>query len=100
FEAFCVPFFVPGKEVEQVAVGEGAQGLGAAAVGLQAVAGEDARLLQAVEGSQGDAVAAVELVGSVQQLGVELGVRAGGLGLRQRIGAFSFMNSHRCLSVR
>jgi hypothetical protein len=93
-KAFCVALFVPGKQVEQVAVRQGAEGLRARSVRAQAVAGKDAGFLQAFESIQGDAIAPVQLMENVKHFRFELGVRSKALRLRQRIGAYSFMNSH------
>jgi hypothetical protein len=129
-EALGFLVFASGKEAEQVAVGQGAEFLGAVAIAVQAVVGEDARLVQAVlllqliESGQDDAKAAVHVTQGLKHLGFQLrvfllwvfylrvlGLRVTGLrvrvaahvlglGLRQRIGAFNFMNSHRYLHVR
>ena len=47
-KALGVLVFASGKQAKQVAVGQGAEFLGAVAVVAQAVVGEDARLLQTV----------------------------------------------------
>ena len=89
-EAEGVLVFASGKEAEQVAVGQGAERFRAVAVVAQAVVGEDARLLQtvllckAVERSQGDAKAAVQVAQGFKEFGFELrvwlgcGARSGG----------------------
>jgi hypothetical protein len=112
-EAEGVLVFVSGKEAEQVAVSEGAQGFRTVAVVMQAVMREDGRLVpvffgaaETVESGKGHAKATVQLTQSVKQFGflmrvvwllVRAAARVLGSRLRQRIGAFSFMNSHGCL---
>ena len=83
----CVLFFVFGDQPEQVAVGLGAQHLGAAAIAVQKARGEDTRAVFAlagfgfkfVERGQGNAVSAVEVAENVKDLGfglVLVGTRA------------------------
>jgi hypothetical protein len=111
-EAEGVLIFVSGKEAEQITIRLGAQGFGSVAVVVQAVVGEDERLVpasffcasaKAVESGQRHAKATVQLTQSVKQFGflmrvvwlrVRAAARALGSRLRQRIGAGSFVRSH------
>jgi hypothetical protein len=93
-EAIGVKVFASGKVAEQVTVDEGAKSFSAVDEVAQAVAGEEARLVQAGEGGEGDAVSAVELAEIVKEFGFEVRVGALGLGLRQGMGAYSFVLSH------
>jgi hypothetical protein len=95
--------FVSGEDAEQVAVGLGAQDLGAAAIAVEKARGEDAVGFgfQLVERVQGKAVSAVEAAQDFKDLGFALpvGTRTPGfglLGLRLRgwFGAYNFVNSH------
>jgi hypothetical protein len=113
-EAGCVLVFVSSEEAKEVAVGEGAKGLGAVAVVLKETCREGSGRahaifdFKAVERGQGNAVSAIEVAEGFKEVGFELVVSAAALGfgarvlgswLRRRIGAGSFMNSHRCLLV-
>ena len=113
---FGIVVFSSGKEAEEITVSQGAKFFRAVAEVRQAVEGEDAwflqtvQSLQAVKRSKGDAKATVQVPQGFKQLGFylrviylrasRLRVRAAALRLRQRIGAFSFVGSHRCLLYR
>ena len=109
-KAFGLVVFPSGKEAEQITVRDGAKGLRAVAVIAEAAGGEDRRPVltvfgfKAFERGEGDAVSAVEVVKSFKEFGFALMVRTAargfGLRLRRRIGAYSFVGSHRCLSIR
>jgi hypothetical protein len=99
-EAECVALFAAGQGRKQLMVGYGAELFCPVSQAAQRWMREDT-LFQPGEVDQGDAVSAVEVVEDVKELGFVLLVRAAVLGvLHRRIGAFSFMNSHRCLLLR
>jgi hypothetical protein len=116
--AFGFEVFPSGKEAEQITVNDGAKFLSAAAEIPQTMLGENCRFLQtalplqAVKRGQGNAKATVQVTQGFKQMGFELrviylslrafGLRVGAaaLRLRQRIGAFSFVGSHRYLLYR
>jgi len=85
-KAFGFVVFSSGKEAEQIAVRHGAKGFSAVAVVAEAASGEDwwpeLTILgfQALERGEGDAVSAVDVVKSFEELGFALMVRE--LGLR------------------
>jgi hypothetical protein len=72
------PVFASGKEAQQVAVGNGAEGFRAVAIFAQAAGGEDRRTdlavfdFKAVERGEGDTVSAIEVVEGLKEFGFAL----------------------------
>jgi hypothetical protein len=96
--------FAAGQGLKQIVIGQSAKLLRSLAKVEERWAGKDSGFLfQAIERGEGKAVSAIELVEGVKYLGFELVVRAAalccglGLKLRRGIGAYNFVNSHRCL---
>ena len=93
--------FASGEETEQVVVGLGAESFCTVAVVMQKARRKGTRRVLAVfvfkmiERGQGNAVSAVEMAKRLKEVGFQLMF---GLTLRGWIGAYSFMNSHGCLS--
>src|SRR5579864_1398139 len=107
-KANCLLPFSAGESLEKCVIGEGAKFFSAIVDIPQASGGKNSRfaffvvqVFQTVKVGQGDAIAPVEVLQRVQELGFQLWVGAAArVGLRQWIGAFSFIDSHRCLLYR
>jgi hypothetical protein len=100
--------FPAGKKAEEITVCQGTEPFRAIAVVMEAFLRKDVCFvltilsLQAIKSGQGNAKTPIKVAQGFKQMRFLLGVflllfRAAALRLRQRIGAFSFVGSHRCL---